>query len=275
MARSNKYTSLNFNGIFEKKLSSNNQPTGNNSSAKSFANQKTTALSNSRIHGHMLVLSRPAPKPISIPQKPENKDEGSFVPSTSPPVQVQPDSEPDSISLRPQGRTGTGPLLNSSSPLPSPVSPSPSKSDRFVPPHLRHGFVGREEKPGSEFVKGGPGSSKVKPELGGSRPAQFQGTRHYGLETTYQRPKSGGGHEPIRRGRDLVDLNRLGSSGTRPSSSGWWYGILTLSSICYCSWCCFPVLFYNWISSLYYFWEFDLFYGIKTLGIFFFLPTRS
>ncbi|KAI3465789.1 hypothetical protein Pfo_022453 [Paulownia fortunei] len=219
MARSNKYTSLNFNGIFEKKLNINNQPASNNSSVKSFASQSKTVLSNSRIHGHMLVLSRPAPKPISIPQKPENKDKGSSVSSTSPPDQAQAVSEPDSISLRPQGRTGSGPVLNSS-PLPSPVSPLSSKSDRFVPPHLRPGFVGREEKPGPESVKGGPSSFKAKPEFRAHRPGQVQGPWHYGLETIDGRPKSGGGYEPIRRGRELADLNRPGSSGTRPSSSG-------------------------------------------------------
>ncbi|KAK6158052.1 hypothetical protein DH2020_005366 [Rehmannia glutinosa] len=96
----------------------------------------------------------------------------------------------------------------------------PSKSDRFVPPHLRPGFVGREEKPGSELVKAGQGSIKVKPELRVHRPGQFQGPGHNGLETIDGRPKSGGGHEPMRRGRELADLNRPGSSGTRPSSSG-------------------------------------------------------
>ncbi|KAK6120703.1 hypothetical protein DH2020_045555 [Rehmannia glutinosa] len=167
----------------------------------------------------MLVLSRPAPKPISIPQKPENKDKASSVSSTSPTDQAPSDSEPDLISLRPQGRTGSIPVLNTS-PLPSPVSPLPSKSDRFVPPHLRPGFVGREEKPGSELVKAGQGSIKVKPELRVHRPGQFQGPGYNGLETIDGRPKSGGGHEPMRRGRELADLNRPGSSGTRPSSSG-------------------------------------------------------
>ncbi|KAL0405078.1 UNVERIFIED_CONTAM: hypothetical protein Slati_3821700 [Sesamum latifolium] len=220
MARSNKYTSLNFNGIFEKKLNDKNQPATNNSSAKSFANQSNTVLSNSRIHGHMLVLSRPAPKPISVPQKPENKDKRSSVSSTLPPDQPQADSRSDSISLRPQGRTGSGPVLNSS-PSPSPVSPSPApvKSDRFVPPHLRPGFVGREENPGPELAKGGPGSFKVKPEFRGHRSGQVQDPGHYGLVTVDGRPKSGGGYEPITRDRELADPNRPGSTGTRPSSS--------------------------------------------------------
>ncbi|KAL0320107.1 UNVERIFIED_CONTAM: hypothetical protein Sradi_5272200 [Sesamum radiatum] len=136
----------------------------------------------------MLVLSRPAPKPISVPQKPENKDRRSSVSSTSPPDQPQADSRSDSISLRPQGRTGPG-------------------------------FVGREENPGPELAKGGPGSFKVKPEFRGHRSGQVQDPGHYGLVTVDGRPKSGGGYEPITRDRELADLNRPGSTGTRPSSS--------------------------------------------------------
>lgn len=219
MARSNKYTSLNFNGIFEKKLSNNNQSATNNpSSAKSLSNQSKTVLSNSRIHGHMLVLTRPAPKPISIPQKSEIKDQ---LPSASPTPPTPPSSdpiklapEPDSISLRPKGRTGSAPVL-SSPPLPSPVSPLPSK---FVPPHLRPGFVGKEEKPGSELVKGG---FKPKPDFRGHRPGnQFQDPGNYGSGAIEGRPKSGGGYDPIRRDHQLSDLNRPVSSEARPNSTG-------------------------------------------------------
>ncbi|XP_057796247.1 uncharacterized protein LOC131012323 [Salvia miltiorrhiza] len=218
MARSNKYTSLNFNGIFEKKLSNNNHQsaTSTPSSAKSFSNQSKTVLSNSRIHGHMLVLTRPTPKPISIPQKSEIKEQISSASPPPPPPpsdQIKAVSEPDSISLRPQGRTGSAPVL-SSSPLPSPVSPLPSK---FVPPHLRPGFVGKEEKPGSELVKSG---FKAKPDFRGHRPGQGQDPGNYGSVVIEGRPKSGSGYDPIRRGRELSDLNRPGSSGTRPSSSG-------------------------------------------------------
>ncbi|KAL1562763.1 translation initiation factor IF-2-like [Salvia divinorum] len=211
MARSNKYTSLNFNGIFEKKLSSNNHQSTTNtpSSAKSFSNQSKTVLSNSRIHGHMLVLTRPTPKPISIPQKSEIKEQISPPPRPSDPIKAG--SEPDSISLRPQGRIGSAPVL-SSSPLPSPVSPLPSK---FVPPHLRPGFVGKEEKPGPELVKGG---FKAKPDFRGQRPGQDPG--NYGSEAIEGRPKSGGGYDPIRRGREFSEPNRPSSSGTRPNSSG-------------------------------------------------------
>lgn len=225
MARSNKYTSLNFNGIFEKKLSNSNQSATNTpSSAKSFSNQSKTVLSNSRIHGHMLVLTRPAPKPISIPQKSEIKDQissSSASPTPTPtPIPTPPPSDPikdgslpDSISLRPQGRTGSAPVL-SSSPLPSPVSPLPTK---FVPPHLRPGFVGKEERPGPELVKGG---FKAKPDFRGHRPSQLQDPGNYGSGAIEGRPKSGGGYDPIRRDRELSDLNRPGSSGARLNFSG-------------------------------------------------------
>ena len=213
MARSNKYTPLNFNGFFEKKLNNNNQPVANSPSAKSFTNQGKTGISNSRIHGHMLVLTRPAPKPISTPLKPEIAS-ASSAPQSDP---IRPVSAPDSISLRPQGRTGSAPVVNSPSPLPSPVSPLPSKSDRFVPPHLRPGFVGKEEKPGSELLKGG---FKGKPDFRGPRPGQVQDLGHYRSETGNGRPKSGGGYEPVIRGRELSDINRPVSSGARPNSSG-------------------------------------------------------
>ncbi|KAL2476708.1 proteophosphoglycan-related [Abeliophyllum distichum] len=239
MARSNKYASLNFNDIYDKKLNNNNnQTSSNNSSAKSFsssgasfANPNKTIISNSRIHGHMLVLSRPSPKPISIPVKPsieqqENKEKGSVVCSVTPPDQARSDPEPDLISLRPQGRTGSAPAI-SSSPLPSPVSPllSPLKTNRFVPPHLRPGFVGKQEKPGPEIVKSGPpGGFKGRQDFGGHRPALVQDLGHYGSSPNRfgedGRPKSGGGYERMRRGGEPADLNRPGSSGNRPSSSG-------------------------------------------------------
>ncbi|CAI9784406.1 unnamed protein product [Fraxinus pennsylvanica] len=232
MARSNKYTSLNFNDIYDKKLNNNNNSrTSNNSSAKSFsssgasfANPSKTIISNSRIHGHMLVLSRPSPKPISIPvrqsiEQQENEDKGSVICSLTPPDRARSDLEPDLISLRPQGRTGSTPAI-SSSPLPSPESPflSPVKTNRFVPPHLRPGFVGKQEKPGLEIVKGvPPGGFKGRQDLGGHRPGQVQDPGHYGSSPNRfvedGRPKSGGGYERMRRGGEPADLNRPGSSG--------------------------------------------------------------
>ncbi|CAA2982186.1 Hypothetical predicted protein [Olea europaea subsp. europaea] len=235
MARSNKYTSLNFNDIYDKKLNNNNnQTSNNNSSAKSFSSSGTSFANpskNSRIHGHMLVLSRPTPKPISIPVKQsieqkENKEKGSVVCSLTPPDQARLDLDSDLISLRPQGRTGSTPAI-SSSPLPSPVSPliSPVKTNRFVPPHLRPGFVGKQEKPWPEIMKSGPpGVFKGRQDFVGHRPAPVQDPGHYRSSPNRfgedGRPKSGGGYERMRRGGEPADLNIPGSSGNRPSSSG-------------------------------------------------------
>lgn len=230
MARTNKYSSINFNDIYEKKVinsgnninSSSSNPSSFHSSSSSstpssLVSPNKTIISNSRIHGHMLVLSKPAapkPKPIVIPQNPPQK-----APSLEPPITKttrvpdQTGSEPDSISLRPQGRTGAGsPVVLS--PLPSPGKPSSPlpKTDRFVPPHLRPGFAGREEKPGPEVVKGGQG---------GRGRGQFGYQNIYGEDG---RPKSGGGYESMRRiggePEPMDFMNRPGSGGDRPSSSG-------------------------------------------------------
>lgn len=118
MARSNKYASLNFNDIYEKRSATATSP--NSSSSQATANHSSkTVISNSRIHGHMLVLSRPTPKPIAIPQSqpgPIQHQAKSLSPtpatslSSSPADRVRPESESDFISLRPQGRrAGRGP----------------------------------------------------------------------------------------------------------------------------------------------------------------------
>jgi hypothetical protein len=194
MAKNNKYASINFNHIYDKSITTTNTNTKNNapknpslSSSSSFSSASYSAVSAPNKHGRILVLTRPTPKPISQPK-----------PNPNPPIQQVPDrprSEPgsDSISLRPLGRTGTGSAL-----LPTPVvngekekelgSPSKLvKTNKFVPPHLRPGFVPREEP--------------VGPELGRFR--------------ENLRPKSGGGHERIRR----VAGSEPGF-GNRPNSSG-------------------------------------------------------
>ncbi|KAK2370695.1 hypothetical protein QL285_083720 [Trifolium repens] len=196
MAKNNKYASINFNHIYDKSITTTNTNTKNNapknpslSSSSSFSSASYSAVSAPNKHGRILVLTRPTPKPISQP-KPN--------PNPNPPIQQVPDrprSEPgsDSISLRPLGRTGTGSAL-----LPTPVvngekekelgsPPKLVKTDKFVPPHLRPGFVPREER--------------VGPELGRFR--------------ENLRPKSGGGHERIRR----VAGSEPGF-GNRPNSSG-------------------------------------------------------
>ncbi|MCD7459227.1 hypothetical protein HAX54_040356 [Datura stramonium] len=170
MARTNKYTSLNFNDIYEKKTTSNSATSGRPNSSSSSASSSSfrspsKIISNSRIHGHMLVLSRPTPKPISIPQ-PQPLPIQQQPKLQSPTDQIR--AESDSISLRPQGRTGSGPTNTlSSSPVnpPSPLQSPLPKSNRFVPPHLRPGFVGREEKPVPDVAKGGQGV-RARPEVG-------------------------------------------------------------------------------------------------------------
>lgn len=88
------------------------------------------------------------------------------------------------------------------------------KTDKFVPPHLRPGFVAREQTPA--------------PRPGNYRPGSGHG--HHGSPSRYGedgRPKSGGGHDSRVRGvgapagdSDLVDFNRPRSGSIRLSSSG-------------------------------------------------------
>ncbi|XP_042501047.1 translation initiation factor IF-2 [Macadamia integrifolia] len=223
MARTNKYASINFNDIYEKK--NINPATKKPSSAPS-------AISSTRTHGGMLVLTRPSPTPQPQPQ-PQPKSQAPTPtptpnPTPTPPKPADPIQTPlesDPISLRPLGRTGTG-----SSPSPSPFSVSsvkepatvlqPAKPDPFVPPHLRPGFVGREERVAQEGQR-----------QQGFRHREYHGHNHGspGRYTEDGRPKSGG-HERMRRGgggggdSDLpVDMNRPSSSGNG-SSSGGWYG---------------------------------------------------
>lgn len=223
MARTNKYASLNFNDIYEKKIinnpSTNKQNPHSSSSSLSNPNKTKTILSNSRIHGNMLVLTRPTPKPIPPQPSPTPTPTPQLQQTTHPVTPDQTRIESDSISLRPLGRTGSG-LSISPSPVTSPllnkerelsVSPKP---DKFVPPHLRPGSLCKEEKPGPEFHK--QPLSALSREFAGYRQGQF-GFAEEG------RPKSGGGgYERVRRGggSDLVEMNRPGSSGSRPTSSG-------------------------------------------------------
>ncbi|KAK1425449.1 hypothetical protein QVD17_20801 [Tagetes erecta] len=197
MAKTNKYTSLNFNDIYDKKTTTNNHH--RSSSTTSFNNK--TVLSNSRIHGNMLVLTRPSPKPIAPPQQPSPPP----VSASHPPDQISIQS--DSISLRPLGRTGSPSpsLLQSPSPsllqssLPDlSVKVSP-KTNKFVPPHLRPGFNGREDKPEIQI--------------------QNQKQNRFRQSVEEGRPKSGGGYERGRGGFEA--MNRPRSSGSnRPYSSG-------------------------------------------------------
>ncbi|KAI3796321.1 hypothetical protein L1987_38988 [Smallanthus sonchifolius] len=185
MARTNKYTSLNFNDYYEK--NNHNRSSSSSSSSSTTPSFNKTVLSNSRIHGNMLVLTRPSPKPIAPPPPRQ--------PSPPPPTQP-PDRfsiESDSISLRPLGRTGSAspsPLLLNH--LTANVSP---KTNKFVPPHLRPGFHGREEKPETETEK-----------------KSGFGTQSSFRQVEEGRPKSGGGYEAMNRPRS--------SGSNRPYSSG-------------------------------------------------------
>lgn len=213
MARANKYASLNFNDIYDKKnnskttLNNTNNPTASSSLNK-------TKITNSRIHGNMLVLTRPTPKPISQAQaQPKTQTQppppSQQRPNTPPsdPTRLDSNSKSDSISLRPLGSTGGG-----SGGLPRDLSFVTAKPDKFVPPHLRPGYICKEEKP-VEVVKNRDFST---------------GFRKFGEEGS--RPKSGGGgsgggvgYDRMRRGTAGPDfVFRPGSSAgyNRPNSSG-------------------------------------------------------
>ncbi|KVH97562.1 uncharacterized protein LOC112522417 [Cynara cardunculus var. scolymus] len=210
MARTNKYNSLNFNDIYEKKIGATKSSRSSSSSISSTTpSTNKTVLSNSRIHGNMLVLSRPSPKPIVSPRQP------SPPPATQPPD--QPPVESDSISLRPLGRTGLAPPLSH---LTFPLIQSKDssvlpKTNRFVPPHLRPGFHGREVK--------------LEPEIQKQTGCGMRSNIRQGLlrSPIYKReegrPKSGGGYERVTTGFEgnPKAMNRPRSSGsTRPYSSG-------------------------------------------------------
>lgn len=242
MARTNKYTSVNYNHIYERNLTNNsaNNPTKHPSSSSSstsgsyssisspnaYKDHLSSSSSSSRTHGHgrMLVLTRPAPKPVSSISNP-SLSSSPQIPSTQQSqsqlhISDQSRSEPESdqISLRPLGRTGAADCAASSVLLPERekevvVSPKPNK---FVPPHLRPGFVGKEERPGPEFFRGKEANHRPLP------PQQQQG--YFMSPDGYEedgRPKSGG-YDRMRRGgeSDLGLMNRPRSSGSRPSSSG-------------------------------------------------------
>ncbi|CAO2814507.1 unnamed protein product [Amaranthus hypochondriacus] len=257
MARANKYTSLNFNDIYEKKIinpnnNNNSSSSRSPSSSSSISSHKSYSLSASSrpTHGGMLLLSRPSPqpqptytqKPQPQPQPPAPSQQSTLSSEAFPAITSPPSSKPtdsDSISLRPKGKTGGNPSfqerdikLDAPSPNPSP-SPSP-KSSKFVPPHLRPGFVAKEVPTVPDFQK---------PRQGNYRHGSVHGNYH-GSPNRYAedgRPNSGGGYERKMRGAalgpgpgpgpvagaspvgaesDSFLMNRPRSGGSRPSSSG-------------------------------------------------------
>ncbi|KAE8673005.1 Detected protein of unknown function [Hibiscus syriacus] len=201
MARTNKYTSINFNHVIEKNLTSSSSFNKNPQSQSSFASY--SSASNVKTHGRMLVLTRPSPKPVSTPPVVSPTLPKHPEPRSSLVLDQHPSS--DQISLRPgSGISITGPEKKEKEGV---FVSGSAKSGRFVPPHLRPGFAGREEKPEPKVFLG-----------------REQGVKHFGSLGHYgedMQPESGG-YEKIKIGgeSDLGLIPRPRSSGSRPSSSG-------------------------------------------------------
>ncbi|XP_021898410.1 endochitinase A [Carica papaya] len=214
--------------------SSSSSSFGSYSSQSSFNSNSLykNQISTTRAHGRMLVLTRPTPKPIAT-AAPSLSTSSSPSPSPSPSVSASPAADQlldrqqnpqlsdqdryengqDDISLRPQGRTGasvvgSSPLLSLEKGKDAVPVVGVYKPVRFVPPHLRPGFMGKEERPGPEVFRG-------------REQAQRQHQQgHMGLPSQYgedARPKSGD-YEKIRRGGESDRRPR--SIDHRPSSSG-------------------------------------------------------
>lgn len=209
----NKYTSINYNHILHK----DHHP----SSSSSSASYSSVARSN----GRMLVLTKSSPKPLKslAPAATPTTVTPTLSPAPKTPDQALSDPDPNQISLRPLGHTGPGsslsfpvrtPETGKDVAAPAPMSVSP-KPDRFVPPHLRPGFVRKDEKPGLD-------SSRVRdpnPNPSQRLPHQEQPRQGYFGYGQTGRPKSGG-YERIRSDPD--HLGRPRSSGNRPGTSGWY-----------------------------------------------------
>ncbi|KAJ8747530.1 hypothetical protein K2173_014337 [Erythroxylum novogranatense] len=208
MARTNKYTSINFNHIYEKNLGNSStlnppksQPSSSSSSSSSFYSSVSPSsyqnnpynknnIASVKGHGRMLVLTRPNPKPVSV---------GSTAPQASP--------SPKISSTQSHPQASPSPKISSTQSQKEPVETTAvvsPKPDKFLPPHLRPGFSGKEERPGPEVLR------------------QPQGSGSKGRHEENGRPKSGGGYERMRRTGDsyLGFIHRPRSSGNRPNSSG-------------------------------------------------------
>ncbi|ESQ45001.1 hypothetical protein EUTSA_v10010720mg [Eutrema salsugineum] len=211
MARTNnKYTSINYSQILHKDPPSSPYASSSSSSPASYS-------SVARSNGRMLVLTKPTPKPLRSPSVSAAATITTTPPAPRIPDQAVSDPDPNQISLRPLGHTGPGSSLSfpvrtqeiekvQEVPVhaPAPISLSP-KPDRFVPPHLRPGFVRKDEKPGLD-------PSRVRDPNPNQRLAYQEQPRqgHFRHGQT-GRPKSGG-YERIR-----TDPR---SAGNRPGTSG-------------------------------------------------------
>ncbi|KAH0983218.1 hypothetical protein GBA52_010395, partial [Prunus armeniaca] len=125
MAKTNKFTSINFNHIYEKNLSTNSKSNANSkgpSPSSSSSSYSAISSPHNKTHGRMLVLTRPTPKPISNPPplspqpQPQQQPQQPHLQSPSqqtrqPPDQIRADPRSDAISLRPLGRTGSSPPI--------------------------------------------------------------------------------------------------------------------------------------------------------------------
>lgn len=208
----NKYTSINFNHILHK-----DPPSSSSSSPYSSTSSSASYSSVARSNGRMLVLTKSSPKPLRSPSAVTTTTTTTTTPSLSPaptiPDQAVSDPDLNQISLRPLGHTGPGSSLSFPVRTPEidkvqevPISLSP-KPDRFVPPHLRPGFVRKDEKPGLD-------SSRVRdPNPDQRLPHQEQPRQGYFGYGQSGRPKSGG-YERIR-----TDPR---TTGNRPGTSGWY-----------------------------------------------------
>ncbi|EOA24747.1 hypothetical protein CARUB_v10018024mg [Capsella rubella] len=204
----NKYASINFNHILHK----DPPPSSSSSSPYSSTSSPASYSSVARSNGRMLVLTKPSPKPLRSPS-PVSITTPPLSPAPRIPDQATSDPDPNQISLRPLGHTGPGSSLSfplrtpecekvQDVPAPAPLISMSPKPDKFVPPHLRPGFVRKDEKPGLD-------SSRVRdlnPNLNQELPRQG----YFGYGQT-GRPKSGG-YERVR-----TDPR---STGNRPGTSG-------------------------------------------------------
>ncbi|KAG2328989.1 hypothetical protein Bca4012_021392 [Brassica carinata] len=166
-----------------------------------------------RSNGRMLVLTKPSPKPLKSSAATASATTTPPPPAPKTPDQaIIPDPDPNQISLRPLGYTGpapsvTFPARHSESVAAPPPSVLP-KPDKFVPPHLRPGFVRKDQNPP---LDSSDPSQRLPHQQHQNQQHPRQGYGQLG------RPRSGG-YDRVRS--DPEYLGRPRSSGKRPGTSG-------------------------------------------------------